>query len=111
MTEQRWRWDNGELVVFEKWDQLNHQINIETTVPILRLATYLWNLDLMYQDSGSVTCEKEYGKGPPINHIHAIWTPSPLFSCDMPCLRPLNIVSREISVVTYLTQRVTGPSR
>ena len=62
MTEERWRWDNGEIVMFEKWDQLNHKINVETTVPVLLLATDRWNLDLMYRDSGSVTCEKEYGK-------------------------------------------------
>ena len=62
MTEQRWRWENGELVVFEKWDQMNHEDNLETTVPVLFQATGRWKLDLWYPDSGSVTCEKEYGK-------------------------------------------------
>ena len=83
MTEQRWRWDNGEIVVFEKWDRKNHNINVETTVPVLLLSTGRWNIDLMYYDSLSVTCEKEYGKGPPINHTYAIRTPAPIFACDI----------------------------
>ena len=60
-SESRWRWENGDLVVFERWETLHFKPIVETSVPAMKESGH-WEYDLLRGDAASVTCEKEYGK-------------------------------------------------
>ena len=59
-TEGQWRWETGELVVFQKWYRFDF-INMDEAY-VMQLRNDDWRHDIYSTNSAPVTCEMEYGK-------------------------------------------------